>query len=148
MRPWTKHRAPWAHFPFLARRRICRLIAPVSVLLVLLGLLLTGTDGAGADATCSVPPVNLNSALSDDGSAVVLTWEASPDCTPDEYAVYRRDMDVTGARMTKIDSVDGSVLTYTDSTVTAGQHYRYRIPSISTRKLLKRFISASCARQS
>ncbi|MCY3647902.1 MAG: cadherin domain-containing protein [Chloroflexi bacterium] len=96
---------------------------------MLLGLLLTGTDGAGADATCSVPPVNLNSALSEDGSAVVLTWEASPDCTPDEYAVYRRDMDVQGARMTKIDSVDGSVLTYTDSTVTAGQDYRYRIRS-------------------
>ncbi|MCY3504793.1 MAG: cadherin domain-containing protein [Chloroflexi bacterium] len=96
---------------------------------MLLGLLLTSADGAGADATCSVPPTNLTSALSEDGSAVVLTWEASPDCTPDEYAVYRRDMDVQGARMTKIDSVDGSVLTYTDSTVTAGQDYRYRIRS-------------------
>ncbi|MDE2669256.1 MAG: cadherin domain-containing protein, partial [Chloroflexota bacterium] len=96
---------------------------------MLLGLLLTGAPGAGADATCSAPPVNLTSALSEDGSAVVLTWEASPDCTPDEYAVYRRDMDVSGSRMTKIDSVDGSVLTYTDSTVTAGQDYRYRIRS-------------------
>ncbi|MDE2934771.1 MAG: cadherin domain-containing protein [Chloroflexota bacterium] len=96
---------------------------------MLLGLLLTGAPGAGADATCSVPPVNLTSALSEDGSAVVLTWEASTECTPDEYAVYRRDMDVAGARMTKIDSVDGSVLTYTDTTVTTGQHYRYRIRS-------------------
>ncbi|MCY3887247.1 MAG: cadherin domain-containing protein [Chloroflexi bacterium] len=106
-----------------------RLLAPVSALLVLLAVLLLRTQGIGADATCSVPPVNLTSALSADGSAVVLTWEASPDCTPDEYAVYRRDMDVEGARMTKIDSVDGSVLTYTDDTVTAGQHYRYRIRS-------------------
>ena len=104
-------------------------LAPVALIALVVAVLVLGGGHASADATCSVPPVNLTSALSEDGSAVVLTWEASPDCTPDEYAVYRRDMDVEGARMTKIDSVNGSVLTYTDTTVTAGQDYRYRIRS-------------------
>ena len=124
VRPWMKHRAHWTHRPSLART-----LAAGAALLVLLAVLLPRTQGVSADATCSVPPVNLTSAVSEDGSAVVLSWEVPPDCTPDEYAVYRRDMDVEGARMAKIDTVDGDVLTYTDSTVTAGQHYRYRIRS-------------------
>ncbi|MCY3918285.1 MAG: cadherin domain-containing protein [Chloroflexi bacterium] len=111
------------------QQRALALLAPVTGLLVLLAVLLTGTTGVRADATCSVPPVNLTSALSDDGTAVVLTWQASPDCTPDVYEVHRRDMDVDGSRMTKIDSVDGGVLTYTDTTVSAGQVYRYKIRS-------------------
>ena len=110
----------WRALPFLA---------PVALIALVVGVLVLGGGHVSADANCSVPPVNLTSALSEDGSAVVLTWEASPDCTPDEYAVYRRDMDVEGARMTRIDSVAGSVLTYTDTTVTAGQDYRYRIRS-------------------
>ncbi|MXY80260.1 MAG: hypothetical protein F4Y94_11430, partial [Chloroflexi bacterium] len=111
------------------RQRALALLAPVTGLLVLLAVLLTGTTDVRADATCSVPPVNLTSALSDDGTAVVLTWQASPDCTPDVYEIHRRDMDVDGSRMTKIDSVDGDVLTYTDTTVGAGQVYRYKIRS-------------------
>ena len=106
-----------------------RLLGPTAVLLLLLAVLLVRSQGVSADATCAVPPTDLESALSDDGSAVVLTWQAPADCTPDEYAVYRRDMDVQGARMTKIDSVDGNAVSYTDGTVTAGQHYRYRIRS-------------------
>ncbi|MYH41492.1 MAG: hypothetical protein F4150_07010, partial [Chloroflexi bacterium] len=112
MRPWMKHLEPWTHDPPLARRRApglaargpgrgvrggaraLRLLGPVSALLVLLAVLPLRTQDVSADATCSVPPVNLTSALSEDGSAIVLSWEASPDCTPDEYAVYRRDMDV------------------------------------------------------
>ena len=111
------------------RQRALALLAPVTGLLVLLAVLLTGTTDVRADATCSVPPINLTSALGEDNASVVLTWEASPDCTPDAYAVYRRDMDVAGARMVKIDSVDGGVLSYSDSTVGAGQDYRYRIRS-------------------
>jgi len=94
-----------------------------------LALLLAGQPGVGADATCRVPPVNLTSALGDDGASVVLIWEASGECTPDVYAVHRRDMDVAGARMTNIGSVAGDVLTFTDTTVAAGQHYRYGIRS-------------------
>ena len=148
-----KHRAAWTHLPSLARgfaARLApsrvrapwalargfrgggsafRLLTPVSALLVLLAVLLVRTQGVSADAACEVPPTNLTSELSDDGSAVVLTWEASPDCTPDEYAVYRRDMDVQGARMTHIATVDGLTLTYTDDDVNAGEHYRYRIRS-------------------
>ena len=45
---------------------------------------------------------------------MVLSWETSPDCTPDEYAVYRPDMDVHGARMAHISTVDGSTPPYTD----------------------------------
>ncbi|MYK35447.1 MAG: hypothetical protein F4045_10215, partial [Chloroflexi bacterium] len=106
-----------------------RLLVLVLALLVLLAVLLLRTQGVSADAACEVPPVNLTSALSEDGAAVVLSWEASPDCTPDEYAVYRRDMDVEGARMVKIDTVAGDVLTYTDEDVDAGASYRYRIRS-------------------
>ncbi|MYE46664.1 MAG: hypothetical protein F4X25_07920, partial [Chloroflexi bacterium] len=106
-----------------------RLLVLVVVLLVLLLVLLLRTQGASADAACEVPPVNLTSAASEDGAAVVLGWEASPYCTPDEYAVYRRDMDVEGARMALIATVDGDVLTYTDDDVNAGEHYRYRIRS-------------------
>ncbi|MYD17775.1 MAG: hypothetical protein F4W99_11635 [Chloroflexi bacterium] len=98
-------------------------------MIALAGLLTVSQDGVHADATCDVPPTNLTSALNADGTAVVLTWEASGECTPDEYAVYRRDMDVEGSRMTKIASVDGEVLTYTDTTVSAGEDYRYRIRS-------------------
>ncbi len=102
-----------------------RLVAPASALLALL----VRTDGVSASATCDVPPVNLTSAASEDGSAVVLTWQASLDCTPDTYAVYRRDMDVEGARMVRIATVDGSTPTYTDDGVNAGERYRYRIRS-------------------
>ena len=109
--------------------RAVRLLVLVLALLVVLAVLLLRTQGVSADAACEVPPTNLTSALSEDGSAVVLSWEASPDCTPDEYAVYRRDMDVEGARMVKIDTVDGSTLTYTDEDVGAGAYYRYRIRS-------------------
>ncbi|MYE32456.1 MAG: hypothetical protein F4X80_07390, partial [Chloroflexi bacterium] len=123
-------RAPWALARgFRGGGSAFRRLAPAAALLVLLAVLLVRTQGVSADPACEVPPTNLTSALSDDGSAVVLTWEASPDCTPDEYAVYRRDMDVEGARMTKIDTVDGSTLTYTDDDVDAGAYYRYRIRS-------------------
>ena len=114
--------------PSLTGRRASRLLVPVSALL-LLALLFAGRPGVTADATCNVPPVNLTSALVDDNASVVLNWEASGECVPDEYAVYRRDMDVEGSRMTRIAGVDGDVLTYTDTTVNAGEVYRYRIRS-------------------
>ena len=98
-------------------------------MLLLSAVLLVRSQGVSADATCAVPPTGLTSTLGEDGSSVVLNWEAPADCTPDEYAVYRRDMDVQGARMVKIDSVDGSVLTYTDENVNPGEYYRYRIRS-------------------
>ena len=96
---------------------------------MLSAVLLVRSQGVSADAACAVPPTGLTSALGEDGSSVVLNWEAPADCTPDEYAVYRRDMDVEGARMVKIDSVDGNVLTYTDENVNPGEYYRYRIRS-------------------
>lgn len=111
-----------------ARRRAIRTVAALLAIL-LLALLLTGRPSVEADATCNVPPTNLTSALGADGASVVLNWEASGECVPDVYAVHRRDMDVAGSRMTKIDSVDGDVLTYTDTTVTAGETYRYKIRS-------------------
>ncbi len=128
MRYWMKQRAPGMHPLVLTRRRGWRLVVLVSVLPVP-GLMLAGRPRIEADATCSVPPVNPTSALNPDGTAVVLNWVASPDCTPDEHALYRRDMDVEGSRMTKIDTVDGDVLSYTDTTVNAGEVYRYRIRS-------------------
>ncbi|MYB17222.1 MAG: hypothetical protein F4X41_09390 [Chloroflexi bacterium] len=108
---------------------VLRLLGPAAALLLLLAVLLVRSQGVSADATCAVPPTGLTSTLGEDGSSVVLNWEAPADCTPDEYAVYRRDMDVLGARMVKIDSVDGSVLTYTDENVNPGEYYRYRIRS-------------------
>lgn len=45
---------------------------------------------------------------------MVLSWETSPECVPDEYAVYRRDMDVEGRHMTHIATVDGSTRPSTD----------------------------------
>ncbi|MDE2745934.1 MAG: SwmB domain-containing protein [Chloroflexota bacterium] len=124
----TKPRLPWRRPAHPARgRAFCMVVQLLAI--SALAMLLAGRPSVDADATCNVPPVNLSSALGEDDASVVLTWEASGECTPDEYAVYRRDMDVAGARMTKIVSVDGDTLTYTDSTVTAGQHYRYRIRS-------------------
>ncbi|MYD72911.1 MAG: fibronectin type III domain-containing protein, partial [Chloroflexi bacterium] len=128
MRHWIEQHAPRLHIPLLARGRASRPLVPVSALLALT-LLLAARPGVGADATCDVPPINLTSALGEDNASVVLTWESSGECTPDEYAIYRRDMDVESSRMTKIDSVNGDVLTYTDTTVTAGEDYRYRIRS-------------------
>ena len=81
------------------------------------------------DASCEDPPTNLDSALTDDGSAVVLTWDSPANCTPDTYAVYRRDMNQRGSRMTKIASVDGLAVSYTDASVNAGETYRYRLRS-------------------
>jgi len=104
-------------------------LAAAAALVSVAALLAASLDGVNADATCAVPPINLTSALGDDGASVVLNWEASGECTPDEYAIHRRDMDVSGSRMTKIDSVDGDVLTYTDTTVNAGEVYRYKIRS-------------------
>ena len=159
MYDWMKHHPPWHDLPsralrlplrlaarliaggsrirarrgsgrgFRSGRSAFRLLALALVLVALLAVLLARTTGVGADATCSVPPVNLASAPSEDGAAVVLTWEASPDCTPDEYAVYRREMEVEGARMALLATVDGSTLTYTDEDVNLGEHYRYRIRS-------------------
>ena len=128
MRLRTKQRAPHTQRPAFTRWRALRLFGLISVLVVL-ALLLPGPHDVGADASCAVPPTNLTSALGDDNASVVLNWEASGECTPNVYEVHRRDMDVEGSRMTKIDSVDGDVLTYTDTTVTAGEVYRYKIRS-------------------
>ncbi|MYJ93754.1 MAG: hypothetical protein F4038_12005, partial [Chloroflexi bacterium] len=128
VRHWIEQHAPRLHIPLLARGRAPRPLVPVSALLALT-LLLAVRPGVGADANCDVPPINLTSALGEENASVVLSWESSGECTPDEYAIYRRDMDVEGSRMTKIDSVNGDVLTYTDTTVNAGEDYRYRVRS-------------------
>ena len=97
-------------------------------LLVVLGGLLTSSEAANADPPCEVPPSGLARVLNDAGSGIVLTWEASS-CTPDEYALYRRNMDEAGSRMRLFATVDGASLSYTDTAVEPGVTYRYRIRS-------------------
>ena len=97
-------------------------------LLAVLGGLVTSFEAANADPSCEVPPTGLASALNDAGSGILLTWEASS-CTPDEYALYRRNMDEDGSRMRLFATVDGATLSYTDTSVEAGVTYRYRIRS-------------------
>lgn len=58
----------------------------------------------------------------------MLNWLPPGDCSPDSYAVYRRLMDGVD-RLTRYDSVHGTILTYADSEVEAGETYRYRIRS-------------------
>ena len=86
------------------------------------------SGAANADPSCEVPPSGLASALNDAASGIVLTWDASS-CTPDEYAVYRRNMDEDGSRMRPFATVDGATLGYADTSVEAGVTYRYRIRS-------------------
>ena len=81
------------------------------------------------DASCDEPPTGMISNLGDQGSAVVLTWEAPTDCTPETYAVYRRDMNQDDSRMTKMATIDGLAVTYTDESINAGETYRYRVRS-------------------
>ena len=83
---------------------------------------------ANADPSCEVPPSGLASAPSDAASGIVLTWDAAS-CTPDEYAVYRRNMDEEGSKMRLFATVDGASLGYTDTAVEPGVSYRYRIRS-------------------
>ena len=97
-------------------------------LLAVLGGLVTSFEAANADPSCEVPPTGLASALNDAGSGILLTWEVSS-CTPDEYALYRRNMDEDGSRMRLFATVDGATLSYTDTSVDAGVTYRYRIRS-------------------
>ena len=97
-------------------------------LLVVLGGLLMSSEAANADPSCEVPPSGLARVLNDAGSGIVLTWEASS-CTPDEYALYRRNMDEAGSRMRLFATVDGASLSYTDTAVEPGVTYRYRIRS-------------------
>ena len=121
-------RGAWKRPSLLTRKRVFHVVSLLLPILVF-ALLIAARPSVEADATCNVPPVNLTSALGDDNASVVLNWEASGECVPDEYAVYRRDMDVEGSRMTRIAGVDGDVLTYTDTTVNSGEVYRYRIRS-------------------
>ena len=86
------------------------------------------SGAANADPSCELPPSGLASALNDAASGIVLTWDASS-CTPDEYAVYRRNMDEDGSRMRLFATVDGATLSYSDTSVEAGVTYRYRIRS-------------------
>ena len=97
-------------------------------LLAVLGGLLMSPGAANADPSCEVPPTDLASVLNDAGSGILLTWEASS-CAPDEYAVYRRNMDEDGSKMRLFATVDGASLGYTDTAVDPGVTYRYRIRS-------------------
>ena len=118
------------------RRKITRAARPIAslaralaiALLAVLGGLLMSPAAANADPSCEVPPSGLASALNDAASGIVLTWDASS-CTPDEYAVYRRNMDEAGSRMRLFATVDGATLSYADTSVEAGVTYRYRIRS-------------------
>ena len=91
-------------------------------------LVIMTTQTAYADPDCNVAPTNLSAALNGDSTAVVLTWTAPEDCTPDNYAVYRR-VRSQEARLRKIDTVDGSATAYTDLNPQAGAAHRYRIKS-------------------
>ena len=106
-----------------------RPLVALLALSVLLAVMLAAPGLVAADADCRVPPSGLTAALSEDGAAIVLTWTPSGDCEPDRYAVYRREMDVDGDRMSRYDTVDGASLTYSDSAVEAGKRYRYRVRS-------------------
>ena len=97
--------------------------------LALVAALVVTIEYVSADAACAEPPVGLASAVNDDASAIVLTWEAPSGCSPDTYAVYRRTIGEDGSRMAKIATVDGAGLAYTDEQVTAGATYRYRVRS-------------------
>ena len=99
----------------------------LALLPVLVGLALSFA-AANADPSCEVPPTGLSSALDDDGSGILLNWQASS-CTPDEYAVHRRNMDEDGSKMRLFASVDGASLGVTDTAVEPGVTYRYRIRS-------------------
>ena len=99
----------------------------LALLPVLVGLALSFA-AANADPSCEVPPTGLSSALDDDGSGILLNWEASS-CTPDEYAVHRRNMDEDGSKMRLFASVDGASLGVIDTAVEPGVTYRYRIRS-------------------
>ena len=103
-------------------------LAPAVALLAVLGGLLMSSGAANADPSCEVPPSGLASALNDAGSGIVLTWDPSS-CTPDEFAVYRRNMDEDGSKMRLFATVDGASLGYTDTAVEPGVTYRYRIRS-------------------
>ena len=81
------------------------------------------------NSDCAEPPVGLASAVNDDASGIVVTWEAPAGCSPDTYAVYRRTISEDGNRMAKIATVDDAGLTYTDDNVAAGEKYRYRVRS-------------------
>ena len=94
-------------------------LAPAVALLAVLGGLLMSSGAANVDPSCEVPPSGLAGALNDAGSGIVLTWDASS-CTPDEYALYRRNMDEDGSRMRLFATVDGATLTYADTSVEAG----------------------------
>ena len=82
----------------------------------------------GGDVSAE-PPGALASAVNDDASAIVLTWEAPSGCSPDTYAVYRRTISEDGSRLAKIATVGGAALSYRDANVTAGATYRYRVRS-------------------
>ena len=111
-------------YGFLWLRRALPMLA-----LALVGALLLTIEEGSADAACAEPPGALASAVNDDASGIVLTWEAPAGCAPDAYAVYRRTIGEAGSRLAKIATVDGAGLTHTDQNVTAGATYRYRVRS-------------------
>ena len=88
----------------------------------------TPTPTPTGSSECDVPPASVSSELISDSSAVVLTWVTPTDCTPQGYSVFRMvvDEEDTDRRIAK---TGPSVLTYTDTSVEAGQTYRYRIRS-------------------
>ena len=100
----------------------------LALAIVVTALAIMAAQPAHADPDCNAPPTNLSAALNGDNSAVVLTWDAPADCTPDTYAVYRRVLNQED-RMRKIGTVNGSNLAFTDQDLVAGKTHRYRIKS-------------------
>ena len=99
------------------------------LLLALLTALVVMIEDVSAEAACAQPPGAVVSAVNDDASAIVLSWDAPAGCAPDSYAVYRRTIGEAGSRMAHYAVVDGAELSYTDEQVSAGATYRYRVRS-------------------
>src|SRR3954454_1983681 len=69
--------------------------------------------------------VQVSSAVQVSPAKVTLTWPQDTNGTPSSYSVYRKAPGATswGAGTT----LSGSTTTYTDTSVSAGQAYEYRI---------------------
>ena len=99
-----------------------------TVTIIAFAVMTVMTRPVNADPSCNVIPDNLSASLDGDSTAVVLTWTTPEDCTPDTYAIYRRVLSQE-SRVRKIDTVDGSATSFTDTNTVAAHTHRYRIKS-------------------
>lgn len=91
-------------------------------------LLAPPADAAGKPGK----PTNL-AAIADDHETVSLSWTApSSDPTPDQYRIFRRNMDEPNGSLTRIATSDTT--SYTDNDVSADTDYRYRVAAVADGK--------------